>query len=116
MSDSKKGVGWSFRPVVCVGLDKCFCLVSHFTLLTMSVPPTEPHPDKEQKVTPWTATSEDEKGIDYDKLIRQFGSDRITESIIERLERLTGKPAHPWLRRGYFFSHRCVTSRYENNI
>ena len=22
------------------------------------------------------------------------------------MERLTGKPAHPWLRRGMFFSHR----------
>eukprot|EP01126_Amoeba_proteus_P011204 TRINITY_DN1449_c0_g1_i2.p1 TRINITY_DN1449_c0_g1~~TRINITY_DN1449_c0_g1_i2.p1 ORF type:complete len:314 (+),score=44.67 TRINITY_DN1449_c0_g1_i2:57-998(+) len=59
----------------------------------------------EQHVDPWTVVASDD-GIDYDKLIQQFGSQRITSSLIERMERLTGKPAHPWLKRGYFFSHR----------
>lgn len=26
--------------------------------------------------------------------------------MIERIEKLTGRPAHPWLKRGHFFSHR----------
>jgi hypothetical protein len=56
-------------------------------------------PKTEQHIDPWTVTGTDE-GIDYDKLIDQFGSQRITQEQIERMERLTGKPAHPWLKRG----------------
>lgn len=59
-----------------------------------------------QVVTPWEVETEDEKGIDYDKLINEFGSQRITPHLIKRMEKLTGKRAHPWLRRGLFFSHR----------
>ena len=36
----------------------------------------------------------------------QFGSQRISSDLIERIEKCTGKPAHPFLRRGVFFSHR----------
>lgn len=54
----------------------------------------------EQKIDPWTVIAPG--GIDYDKLINQFGSQRITPQIIARFEKLTGKPAHPWLRRGIF--------------
>lgn len=47
------------------------------------------------------------KGIvDYDKLIQKFGSQPIDQSIIDRFEKLTKKPAHHWLKRGLFFSHR----------
>lgn len=60
--------------------------------------------DAKQEVTPWTVDSED--GIDYDKLIRDFGSDAISPELIERMERLTGKKPHRWIRRGMFFSHR----------
>jgi len=57
---------------------------------------------EETTVTPW-----DVKGVvDYNKLVNQFGSSLIDESQISRFERLTGKPAHPWLKRGVFFSHR----------
>src|SRR5690554_867378 len=53
-------------------------------------------------VTPW-----DVKGtVNYDKLIEEFGSSKIDEELIKRLEKLTKKPAHPWLKRGVFFSHR----------
>jgi len=47
-----------------------------------------------------------DKGIDYDKLITKFGSSKITPDLIERLEKVTGKPIHHYLRRGIFFSHR----------
>jgi tryptophanyl-tRNA synthetase len=40
------------------------------------------------------------------KLIDRFGSQPITSDMVTRLEKLTGRPAHRWLRRGYFFSHR----------
>lgn len=59
-----------------------------------------------QIVTPWDVEADDEEGIDYDKLIDRFGSQRISDELIARMEKLTGKQAHPWLRRGIFFSHR----------
>ena len=47
-----------------------------------------------------------EKGIDYEKLITKFGSSKTTPELIERFEKITGKPIHHYLRRGIFFSHR----------
>lgn len=61
-------------------------------------------PKKEQIVDPWTVESEET--IDYDKLIQQFGSERLTKDLVERIEKLTGKKAHRFLRREIFFSHR----------
>ena len=62
--------------------------------------------DGEQTVTPWAVESTD--GIDYDKLVRQFGSSSIDEALLQRFEKVTGHVPHPWLRRGDFFSHRFV--------
>lgn len=53
-------------------------------------------------VDPWTC----EGAIDYDKLISMFGSQCIEPATLERMERLTGKKVHRFLRRGIFFSHR----------
>jgi tryptophanyl-tRNA synthetase len=61
----------------------------------------------EQNVNPWSVEAGD-SGIDYNKLIDQFGSTPIDEALLQRMERLTGKPVHPWLRRGLFFSHRAL--------
>jgi len=55
-------------------------------------------------VNPWEVSGV----VDYDKLIVEFGCKRITPEQIERLERLTGRRAHPLIRRGIFFSHRCA--------
>mmetsp|Transcript_42889 Transcript_42889/g.167593 ORF Transcript_42889/g.167593 Transcript_42889/m.167593 type:complete len:147 (+) Transcript_42889:83-523(+) len=57
---------------------------------------------EEVVVTPWKVSGV----VDYDKLIKEFGSKRIDHELVERIERVTGKPAHPLLRRGVFFSHR----------
>lgn len=57
-----------------------------------------------QVVTPWDV--EAENGVDYDKLIDSFGCSKIDQSLIDRIEKLTGHRAHRYLRRGYFFSHR----------
>lgn len=57
-------------------------------------------------VNPWTVSSSSQGGVDYDKLIERFGSSKIDGELLERWERVTGKPAHHLLRRGIFFSHR----------
>ena len=63
-----------------------------------------------QEVTPWEVSG-GEGGIDYNKLIRDFGCSSITGEMIERISKLTGgaKP-HRFLRRGLFFSHRDLNS------
>jgi len=57
-------------------------------------------------VDPWTVTSKSETGIDYDKLIIKFGSSKVDEALIARIEAITKRPAHHFIRRGIFFSHR----------
>lgn len=36
----------------------------------------------------------------------RFGSSKIDDALIERLEKVIGQPAHHFIRRGIFFSHR----------
>ncbi|PRT52777.1 Tryptophan--tRNA ligase, cytoplasmic [Wickerhamiella sorbophila] len=76
--------------------------------------------DKQQKITPWEvagATQDGvDQGIDYDKLVKEFGSKRISEETLARFEKLTGHRPHLLLRRGMFFSERDLDSildRYE---
>lgn len=52
-------------------------------------------------VTPWHV----EGDIDYDKLIKQFGTEKISSELLERIKGITGE-GHFMLRRGIFFSHR----------
>ena len=59
-----------------------------------------------QVVTPWEVKGTKEGGVDYEKLIRDFGSKRIDPELIQRVEKITGKRPHTFLRRGVFFSHR----------
>jgi len=56
------------------------------------------------KVTPW----EVEGTVDYDKLIQQFGTQKIDSKLISRMEKKAGK-LHPFLRRQFYFSHRDLT-------
>jgi tryptophanyl-tRNA synthetase len=34
----------------------------------------------------------------------------VNQALIARIERVTGKRAHHWIRRGLFFSHRDLTT------
>lgn len=52
---------------------------------------------EEFKVTPWEVSGE----IDYDQLVKNFGTTFLSEKIKKRLEK-----THPLLRRGIYFSHR----------
>jgi tryptophanyl-tRNA synthetase len=54
------------------------------------------------KVTPWEVSGT----IDYDKLIRQFGTSRITPDLKERLQHDNGGGLHQMVRRDFVFSHR----------
>ncbi|KAF0978819.1 hypothetical protein FDP41_001889 [Naegleria fowleri] len=65
--------------------------------------PTTAH---EQIITPWDVEAESEMGVDYSKLIVQFGSEEIQEDLLERIERVTQRPVHHFLKRKIFFSHR----------
>lgn len=79
---------------------------------------------KEQIITPFDVSGGvDEQGkavaIDYDKLMDKFGSQRIDKTILERFEKLTGRPPHRLLRRGMVFSHRdlnLILDKYEKGI
>jgi len=52
-------------------------------------------------VTPWTVEGQ----VDYDKLVEEFGTSRITSEILEKFREITGE-IHPYLRRKIFYSHR----------
>ena len=52
-------------------------------------------------VTPWHV----EGDIDYDKLIKQFGTEKISSELLKKITKITGED-HFMLRRGVFFSHR----------
>ncbi|XP_011425754.3 tryptophan--tRNA ligase, cytoplasmic-like [Crassostrea angulata] len=66
----------------------------------------QPGADEEDIVNPWEVSTHSAKGVDYDKLITRFGSTKIDDALIQRIEKATGKPVHHLLRRGIFFSQR----------
>lgn len=71
-----------------------------------------------EEIDNFSVTVENVSGrIDYEKLIKKFGTEKVTKSTLEKFERVTGKPLHPWLKRGIFFSHRDLDQfldAYEN--
>ena len=56
---------------------------------------------EQQVVTPWEVSG----NIDYTKLVKEFGTQQISEQLLARLKKHT-KDIHPYLRRKIFFSHR----------
>lgn len=52
-------------------------------------------------VTPWHVEGE----IDYNKLIKKFGTEKISRQLLNTIEKIAGE-SHFMLRRGIFFSHR----------
>jgi tryptophanyl-tRNA synthetase len=57
------------------------------------------------RITPW----EVEGHVDYERLIKEFGTQPIDSEIIEKFQKITGE-VHPMLRLHYFFSHRDLDS------
>lgn len=73
--------------------------------------------ESDDQVDPWNVVSQSDTGVDYDKLIKRFGSSKIDEELLDRFEKVTGKPVHHLLRRGFFFSHRdlhSILTRFES--
>lgn len=72
--------------------------------------------EDEDVVNPWRVTSKSQTGVDYDKLIKRFGSSKVDQTLIQEFDRVLGKPAHYFIRRGIFFSHRdlhLILRQYE---
>ncbi|MEM2210906.1 MAG: tryptophan--tRNA ligase [Nitrososphaerales archaeon] len=68
--------------------------------------------EQEFVVTPWEVRGE----IDYNKLIKEFGTELITNELLKRIEKHTGE-LHYLLRRKIFFSHRdldWILDKYES--
>jgi len=71
--------------------------------------------EQEDIVTPFNIAA-GEKGVDYERLIHQFGCQNVTQDHIARFEALTGQKAHRLLRRGIYFAHRdldVILNTYE---
>ncbi len=65
------------------------------------------------EVTPWKV----EGSVDYARLIKKFGTQEITDELLEKLKSFTGE-LHPLLGHKFFFSHRdldWILNKYENN-
>jgi len=56
---------------------------------------------EKMRVTPWEVSGE----VDYEKLVREFGVEKLDENLLKRIERHTGE-LHFMLRRKVFFAHR----------
>ena len=57
--------------------------------------------EKEFKVTPWDVSG----NVDYEKLIKEFGVEKISDKLLERIKKHT-KDLHFMLKRKVVFSHR----------
>ncbi|ANB13463.1 tryptophan--tRNA ligase WRS1 [Sugiyamaella lignohabitans] len=76
--------------------------------------------EQAQKITPWevegAVVDGESQGVDYDKIIKEFGTTPLTSETLERFEKLTGHKPHRLLRRGTFFTDRdlsIIMDRYE---
>ncbi|KAG0483316.1 hypothetical protein HPP92_011400 [Vanilla planifolia] len=94
-------------------------LITHANLLDLRAPMAEEQSkanaaatatasvgNEDQVVNPWEVSAKEGGKIDYDKLIEKFGCQRLDQSLVSRVERLTSRPAHVFIRRGVFFAHR----------
>jgi len=57
-------------------------------------------------VTGTNVQAASDTGINYLKLIDDFGCSAMTPELIAKFERITGEKAHRFIRRGMFFCHR----------
>lgn len=53
------------------------------------------------KLTPWEVKG----SVNYEKVINEFGVNKIDEKLLKRIKKITGE-LHPYLTRNIFFAHR----------
>jgi len=66
-------------------------------------------------VTPWEVQG-DLEDKNYVKLMEKFGTQSLSQGIIDKIKKLTGE-VHPLIKSQYFFSHRdldWILNKYEN--
>src|SRR3972149_442762 len=66
-------------------------------------------------ITPWEIKGS-VLGVDYEKLMKQFGADPISDELMARLKKHAKGDLHVLLRRKFFFSHRdlnYILNEYE---
>ncbi len=67
-----------------------------------------------QKVTPWDV----EGKVDYEKLIKEFGVNKLSKENLDYLENLAKKknlPLHLYIRRGLFYAHKDFNKIIEDH-
>ena len=84
-------------------VDKVNNLLSQFTDVNINDNPDEQMEDDEQFVVNEQGVS---GKVDYQKLCKQFGCDLLTDDMIAKMEKLTGKRVHPMIRRKLYYAHR----------
>ncbi len=70
-------------------------------------------PEEDYVLTPWEVKG----SIDYEQLIKKFGTEKIDEELLSRIENIAGE-LHFMLRRGIFYSHRdmkWILDEYEKD-
>jgi len=53
------------------------------------------------------------KGVDYDRLVKKFGSNLLRPAHLARIAAISGQTPHLFLRRGLFFSHRDLDDLFD---
>src|SRR3972149_8102615 len=56
-------------------------------------------------LNPWIAKGQFNDEV-YNKLVEEFGMERLSNELLERFEKVTGHKPHMWMRRNIFFAHR----------
>ncbi len=117
---SKKLIAPFIRPILKTSYSAFSSLaqINKIAIDRMAEAPPQAASKPEQVINPWEVDAGDE-GIDYEKLVRDFGCSKIDKKLVERIERITGKKAHRFLRRGLFFTHReldILLDNYEKGI
>ncbi|KAM7403192.1 hypothetical protein PAMA_003898 [Pampus argenteus] len=85
---------------------KAGCPPSENSVAPDNGPTTNDGADDGDTVDPWNVSTNNAKGVDYEKLIVRFGSSKIDKELVDRIEKVCGQKPHRFLRRGIFFSHR----------
>jgi len=87
-------------------IKECSELISEKLTIQTPTQSNTTKPQTEQIITPWEVKGDEDKGIDYNKLIDKFGCTKIDDKLIARFEKVTGKKAHHLIKRGIIYSHR----------